>query len=194
MIFGGRGVQAARRRASSSSESRTESTPLGMSISMMSPSWSRPIGPPTAASGLTWPIDAPAVPPENRPSVIRAQLVVQADALDRRGGGEHLLHPGPSLGSFVADHHDVARLDLAEDDPVIGVDLALEDHRRPRVLEHLGADAGRLDHRPLGSQVAREHRQPAGLMNRRCRRCGSRRTGRNRRRWDRRRPNRLEPL
>ncbi len=59
-------------------------------------------------------------------------LVVEADALDRRRGGEHLLHAGPSLGPFVADHDHVARLDLAEDDPVVGVDLALEDHRRAR--------------------------------------------------------------
>ena len=35
-----------------------------MSISITSPLRKSPIGPPTAASGLTWPIDAPAVPPE----------------------------------------------------------------------------------------------------------------------------------
>ena len=45
---------------------------LGMSISTMSPFFTRPIGPPTAASGLTWPMQAPRVPPEKRPSVIRA--------------------------------------------------------------------------------------------------------------------------
>lgn len=34
----------------------------------------RPIGPPTAASGPTWPMQKPRVAPENRPSVIRATL------------------------------------------------------------------------------------------------------------------------
>ena len=44
------------------------------SIEMMSPSFRRPIGPPTAASGPTWPMQKPRVAPENRPSVIRATL------------------------------------------------------------------------------------------------------------------------
>jgi hypothetical protein len=43
-----------------------------MSISIMSPSATRAMAPPAAASGETWPIDRPEVPPENRPSVIRA--------------------------------------------------------------------------------------------------------------------------
>ena len=41
---------------------------------MMSPFFSRPIGPPSAASGETWPMHAPRVPPLNRPSVISATL------------------------------------------------------------------------------------------------------------------------
>ena len=107
-------------------------------------------------------MDAPAVPPENRPSVIRAALFAEADTFDGRGGGEHLLHARPSLGPFVADHDDVARLDLVEDDAVVGVDFALENHRGTGVLEHLGADPGRLDDRSLGREVAREHGQTAG--------------------------------
>jgi hypothetical protein len=47
----------------------------GMSISIMSPSCTRPMVPPAAASGLTWPIDRPEVPPENRPSVKSAQAL-----------------------------------------------------------------------------------------------------------------------
>jgi aryl-alcohol dehydrogenase-like predicted oxidoreductase len=35
----------------------------------------RPIAPPSAASGETWPIDRPEVPPEKRPSVISAQAL-----------------------------------------------------------------------------------------------------------------------
>src|SRR2546430_10550900 len=37
---------------------------------MRSPSCTRAIGPPTAASGDTWPTTRPYVPPENRPSVM----------------------------------------------------------------------------------------------------------------------------
>ncbi len=42
------------------------------SIDMVSPSFTNAIGPPAAASGATCPIHGPLVPPENRPSVIRA--------------------------------------------------------------------------------------------------------------------------
>jgi len=39
---------------------------------MMSPFLSKAIGPPTDASGPTWPIQNPLVAPENLPSVISA--------------------------------------------------------------------------------------------------------------------------
>ncbi len=38
----------------------------------MSPLRIRPISPPEAASGETWQIESPEVPPEKRPSVINA--------------------------------------------------------------------------------------------------------------------------
>ena len=41
---------------------------------MMSPFFTRAIGPPTAASGPTWPMQKPRVAPEKRPSVISATL------------------------------------------------------------------------------------------------------------------------
>ena len=43
-----------------------------MSMRMRSPASMRPMAPPSAASGETWPIDSPEVPPEKRPSVISA--------------------------------------------------------------------------------------------------------------------------
>ena len=46
---------------------------FGMSILIRSPFSTSPIVPPSAASGETWPIDSPDVPPEKRPSVISAQ-------------------------------------------------------------------------------------------------------------------------
>ena len=87
--------------------------------------------------------------------MIRAHLSPRPTPLIAVVGASISCMPGPALGPFVADHDDVARLDLAEDDAVVGVDLALEDHRRPGVLEHLGADPGRLDDRALGGEVAR---------------------------------------
>ena len=61
-----------RRSASWLSESCTLMVRRGMSISMVSPSRTSPIAPPAAASGEMWPIDSPEVPPEKRPSVMRA--------------------------------------------------------------------------------------------------------------------------
>src|SRR5690625_2874565 len=42
------------------------------SMMMVSPSSTKAIGPPSAASGVTWPTTKPWLPPEKRPSVIRA--------------------------------------------------------------------------------------------------------------------------
>ena len=47
---------------------------FGILISISSPSFIRAIDPPADASGETWPMDNPEVPPEKRPSVIRAHL------------------------------------------------------------------------------------------------------------------------
>ena len=60
--------------SNSAAESFTLMVPLLASISMMSPSRTSAIGPPTAASGPTWPMQKPRVAPENRPSVISATL------------------------------------------------------------------------------------------------------------------------
>ena len=53
----------------------------GMSIAIGSPSSTSAIAPPAAASGETWPIERPDVPPEKRPSVTSAQLVPSPRAL-----------------------------------------------------------------------------------------------------------------
>jgi hypothetical protein len=66
---------AARRLASSASSMAKWMRRLGMSISMVSPSLINAMAPPHAASGETWPMDRPAVPPEKRPSVSRAQTL-----------------------------------------------------------------------------------------------------------------------
>ena len=66
---------SARRLANSASSMRTWIERPGISISIKSPSSMRPIAPPSAASGETWPIERPEVPPEKRPSVTSAHAL-----------------------------------------------------------------------------------------------------------------------
>ena len=81
------------------------------SIVIVSPSRTAAIGPPTSASGATWPAMKPRVAPEKRPSVSSATVVAEPLAHERRGDGEHLAHPGAAARALVADHDDVAGLD-----------------------------------------------------------------------------------
>ncbi len=46
-----------------------------MSMAIVSPFSTSAIAPPDAASGETWPIERPDVPPEKRPSVISAHAL-----------------------------------------------------------------------------------------------------------------------
>ena len=68
-------LHAAMRSANSASLMRRLIERDVMSMSIMSPLRTMPISPPEAASGDTWPIDRPEVPPEKRPSVIKAQAL-----------------------------------------------------------------------------------------------------------------------
>ncbi len=67
-----RACSALRLRSISPDSSLTFIVRAGMSMSIVSPSAIRAISPPAAASGETCPIERPDVPPEKRPSVIRA--------------------------------------------------------------------------------------------------------------------------
>ena len=67
-----RASSAERRSANCPSLSLTLIVRFGISISIISQSLTSPIFPPAAASGEMCPIDNPDVPPEKRPSVIRA--------------------------------------------------------------------------------------------------------------------------
>ena len=97
-----------RRSASVASSTASRIERAGMSISIRSPSSIRPIAPPSAASGETWPMERPEVPPENRPSVIEGAGLAEAARLQVARRIEHLLHAGPAARALVADHHDVA--------------------------------------------------------------------------------------
>ena len=65
---------------------------------MISPSSTKAIGPPTAASGETCPMDAPLDAPEKRPSVIKAtELPSPIPAIAEVGFNISLI-PGPPFG------------------------------------------------------------------------------------------------
>src|SRR6185436_4508050 len=68
-----RASMASRRWASVASSTTRLIEREGMSILIRSPSSTRPINPPSAASGERCPIDRPDEPPEKRPSVTSAQ-------------------------------------------------------------------------------------------------------------------------
>ena len=83
---------------------------------MRSPSATNAIGPPSTASGATWPMQKPHVPPEKRPSVIERAVGAAAGALQRTGDGQHLAHPRAALRALVADDEHGAGLDRAGED------------------------------------------------------------------------------
>ena len=70
----------------------------GILISIISPSSTKAIGPPTAASGETCPIEAPRDAPENRPSVIKATVDPKPIPAIAEVGFNISRIPGPPLG------------------------------------------------------------------------------------------------
>ena len=83
------------------------------STTMVSPSATRAIGPPSSASGATWPITSPTDPPENRASVMRAMVMWRwrHSAVIREVGSSSSGMPGRAPGSLVADDHHVVVLE-----------------------------------------------------------------------------------
>ena len=165
VYFGSGGVNPVRAApASSSSSTSRSSVAAATSRRMRSPSRTNAIGPPSTASGATWPTHSPVVPPENRPSVSSSTSLPRPGALDRAGDGEHLAHARAALGALVADDDDVAGLDRAVLDGVHRGPLAVEDPRG--ALEDVGVEAGRLHDGPLGGERAGEDGDPAGAVDR----------------------------
>ena len=80
----------------------------------MSPSRTRAIGPPSAASGVTW-MAAGTLPeaPDIRPSVTRATLKPLSCSTD--SGGRQLVQLGHAVGAraLEADHGDEVAVELA---------------------------------------------------------------------------------
>src|SRR5579863_1966059 len=111
---------------------------------MRSPSATKAMGPPSTASGATWPTQNPWVPPEKRPSVTSAQSPPRPTPFMAPVMAS-ISHAGTTLGSFVADDHDRVGHDRPRQDGVHRLVLAVEDPRR--AVEEERIDAGHLHHR-----------------------------------------------
>ncbi len=122
------------------------------------------MGPPTNASGATWPAVKPRVAPEKRPSVSSATVWAQLGmAADRRGDLQHLAHAGAALGAFIADDEHVVGLDLSRLHCGKAVVLAVEDARRAAMLDAIGG--GDLHDAAFGSEIAFEDDEAAGGLD-----------------------------
>src|SRR5207248_1677210 len=91
-------------------------------------------------------------------------LVAEPLADERRGDVQHLAHPRAARRALVADHDDLARLDGARLDRGEAVLLGVEHACRAAMEEAFVPRE--LHDRALGSQVAAEHREPAGRLER----------------------------
>ncbi len=101
--------------------------------------------------------DAEAVGAAGEPTIGDQRGVgATTDTLHGAGDGQHLPHPRAALGALVADHHDVASLDLLRHHGLHGGVLAVED--ASSTLELQVVDAGHLHHRPFRCQRSLEHR------------------------------------
>jgi hypothetical protein len=69
-------------------------------------------------------------------------------------------YPAPPW-PFVPDDHEIARLDLAAENPFARLLLRLEDHRAPLEDQHLRVYARRLDDAAFRRQAAVEDRKAA---------------------------------
>ena len=137
-------------------------------MTIVSPSSTTAIGPPSAASGATWPIIRPWVPPENRPSVRSATESPSPSPTSAAGDLEHLLHARPADRALVADDDDVAGHDLLRTDGVVAGRLGVEHAGRAAVLAALVA--GQLDDAAVRRERAVEDGQPAVRLERRLER------------------------
>jgi hypothetical protein len=127
---------SARRSARVASSTAKRIVRLGMSISIVSPSRTSPIAPPSAASGETWPTERPEVPPEKRPSVSSAQALPSPfDFRHHRDDGLAeiaVLHAGGAPEPARAGHIAAMSGWCGSDRQAFELHRATNEKRRPR--------------------------------------------------------------
>ena len=135
VTFGSRGCHLAFLACISSSETLISSFSSGMLMLMISPSSTSAIGPPTAASGDTCPMDAPLDAPLKRPSVIRATEDPSSVALitdgrfsgASRGASIGHVSPEAAVGGPIAlvEEGDIIKINIPE--MTLNVDVSDEE-------------------------------------------------------------------
>src|SRR5690554_1080852 len=133
-----------------------------MSMVMMSPSSTRAMSPPAAASGEACPIDSPGAAGEPAVGDQGAHLA-QTAALEEARRVQHLLHARTALGALVADDHHVTGLHRLVEDAVDRFLLAFEHLGRAAEGPQFLVDSRGLDDRAVRGEVAFEHGQAAVL-------------------------------
>src|SRR3989337_286729 len=101
-----------------------------MSMARVSPFLRAAMGPRAAASGDTWPMQAPRVPPEKRPSVMSATLVPS---------------PMPTMLALGGSDHAVALHHAAREEGGAGLLLRFVDAGGAAKGHHRRVDGARLD-------------------------------------------------
>ena len=90
----------------------------------------------------------------------RARLA-QALRFEVAGGIQHFLHAGTALGPFVADHHDIAGMDLVAQDGFHCLVLAFQNARGTGEHQTRRIHAGGFDDGTVFRDISVEHRQAA---------------------------------
>src|SRR5207237_2386514 len=90
--------------------------------------------------------------------------IAQAFAGEGAGHAEHLAHPGAADRTFVANHDDIAGLDLPRAHRFKGSLLTVEDARRSPMQESLVT--GEFYHATFGRQVATKDGKATGRLQR----------------------------
>ncbi len=106
--------------------------PCSESIFTWSPLRATAMGPPSMASGVTWPMMKPWRAAGEAAVGDEGDVVEQAVAGEGAGGGEHFGHAGAAFGAFVADDDDIAFDDLTGFEAAEHVFFGVEDVWRGR--------------------------------------------------------------
>ncbi len=117
--------------------------------------------PPAAASGETWPMDRPEVPPEKRPSVIRAHSLPRPLGFQIAGRVQHFLHPRPALWPLIPDHQHIAGLDAVGQDRLNSGVLQFEHAGGAREDQDQLVHPGGFHDAAVGRDIALQHRKAA---------------------------------
>ena len=141
-----------RRLAISSAPTSTVISCDSSSTVIVSPSWTRAIGPPSCASGHDVANNESVTAAREAAVGDEGDIFEEASASECAGWCQHLGHAGPALRPFVANHDHIARRDAAFFKASEHVFLAVEHAGRAGETEAFFA--GDLAYRSAGGEVA----------------------------------------